>query len=62
MEYVCNNNVVIDKNVILNIENICYDKFKEKWYNDLNFDFWNKKKKRSPTRSKHSTFLFKCKL
>jgi hypothetical protein len=35
MEYVCNNNVVIDKNVILNIENICYDKFKEKWYNDL---------------------------
>ena len=28
-------NVVIDKNIILNIENICYDKFKEKWYNDL---------------------------
>ena len=35
MEYLCNNNVVIDKNIILNIENICYDKFKEKWYNDL---------------------------
>jgi hypothetical protein len=35
MEYLCNTNVVIDKNIILNIENICYDKFKEKWYNDL---------------------------
>ena len=35
MEYFCNNNVVIDKNIILNIENICYDKFKEKWYSDL---------------------------
>ena len=30
MEYLCNTNVVIDKNIILNIENICYDKFKEK--------------------------------
>jgi hypothetical protein len=35
MEYLCNINVVIDKNVILNILNIFYDKFKEKWYNDL---------------------------
>ena len=35
MEYLCNTYVVIDKNIILNIENICYDKFKEKWYNDL---------------------------
>jgi hypothetical protein len=35
MEYLCNTNVVIDKNIILNIENICYDKFKEKWYNNL---------------------------
>jgi len=25
----------IDKNIILNIENVCYDKFKEKWYNNL---------------------------
>ena len=31
MEYLCNNNVVIDKNIISNIENICYDKFNEKW-------------------------------
>ena len=35
MEYLCNINVVIDKNVILNIENICHDKFKEKWNNNL---------------------------
>ena len=35
MEYLCNTNVVIDKNVFLNIENICHDKFKEKWNNDL---------------------------
>jgi hypothetical protein len=35
MEYLCNTYVVIDKNIILNIENIFYDKFKEKWYNDL---------------------------
>ena len=35
MEYLCNTIVVIDKNVILNIENICQDKFKEKWYTDL---------------------------
>ena len=33
-EYLCNTNVVSDKNIILNIENLCYDKFKEKWYND----------------------------
>jgi hypothetical protein len=38
MEYLCNTNVVIDKNIILNIENICYDKFKEKWYNDSIFE------------------------
>ena len=29
-EYSCNTDVIIDKNVILNIKNICYDKFKEK--------------------------------
>jgi hypothetical protein len=42
MEYLCNTNVVIDKNIILNIENICYDKFKEKWYNDLILNDYSK--------------------
>ena len=37
MKYLCNTDVVIDKNVILNTEyiHVCYHKFKEKWYNDL---------------------------
>ena len=36
MQYLCNTNVVLDTNVILNIENICHSKFKEIWYyNDL---------------------------
>ena len=35
MEYLCNTNVVIDKNVILIIENIGHDKFKEKGNNNL---------------------------
>jgi hypothetical protein len=37
--YIWNTDVVIAKNVILNIENICYDKFKEKWYN---YAHWTK--------------------
>jgi hypothetical protein len=37
MEYLCNTNVDIDRNVILNIANICNEKFKEKWNNDLIF-------------------------
>ena len=38
MEYLCNTNVDIDRNVILNIANICNEKFKEKWNNDLIFN------------------------
>ena len=35
MEHFCNTNLIIDKHVIKNIENICFNRFKEQWYIDL---------------------------
>ena len=35
MEYVCNTDIDLDKNVIKNIENVSFDRYKRKWHDDL---------------------------
>ena len=35
MEYLCNTDIFLDKNVIKNIENVSFDRYKRKWHDDL---------------------------
>ena len=35
MEYLCNG-AILNKDLIKNIENVCFEKFKEKWYDKIN--------------------------
>ena len=32
MEYLCNTDIILDKNVIKNIENVSFDRYKRKWH------------------------------
>ena len=35
MEYLCNTDIILDKNVIKNIENVSFYIYKRKWHDDL---------------------------